>query len=233
MHLKIFVIYLLSAIYFFLSFSMDHMQSIGLYLTISVVLFFWGTWELKRRSEEINEENRIITEELLEEIPHTQKLITPNNLNALLINEVTEILYIASREELGSDFDIKDIPFNKVLEVALLEDGKTISVFPKEGILSSPVKIENIKEHDEEEEYDYESEEDEEEELEFSLCFKIVSDDLSEPIHSFTYLDNFKEEYKDSEEYDDAMGTCNEWHQKLSIIIRRYQYDRVMVNKWS
>lgn len=228
--MKIFVIYLLSAIYFFLSFSMEHMRSIGLYLIISVALFFWGTWEWKRRNEEIHEENRRITEEILDGIPHTQKLVTPNNLNALLINEVTEILYIASREELSSDFDIKDIPFNKVLEVALLEDGKTISVFPKEGILSSPVKLEDIEEHDEEEEY---VDDEDEDELEFSLCFKIVSDDLSEPIHYFTYLDDYKEEYKESEEYEEAMGVCNEWHQKLSIIIRRYQYDRVMVNKWS
>lgn len=226
--MKIIVIYLLSAIYFFLSFSMDHMRSIGLYLIISVALFFWGTWEWRKRNEEINEENRRVTEEILEEIPHTQKLVTPNNLNALLINEVTEILYIASREELGGDFEIKDIPFNKVLEVALIEDGKTIAVFPKEGILSSPVNLGDIEEQDEEEEF-----EEEEEELEFSLCFKIVSDDLAEPIHYFTYLDDYKEEYKEFEEYEELMGLCHVWHQKLSIIIRRYQYDRVMVNKWS
>ena len=229
--MKIFVIYLLSAIYFFLTFSMDHMRSIGLYLIISVALFFWGTWEWKRRNEEINEVNRRITEEILDEIPHTQKQVSPNNIKALLINEVTEILYIASRDELGSDFGIKDISFNKVLEAALIEDGKTISVFPKEGILSSPIKLEDKEENEElEEEYE---EEDEEEELEFNLCFKIVTDDLSQPIHYFTYLEDYKEEYKEYEEYEEAKGVCNEWHQKLSIIIRRYQYDRVMVNKWS
>lgn len=227
--MKIFVIYLLSAIYFFLSFSMDQIRSIGLYLIISVMLFFWGTWEWKRRNEEINEENRLIVEELLEEIPHTQKLVTPNNLNALLINEVTNILYIARREESGIDFEITDIPFNKILEAALIEDGETIAVFPKEGILSSRLKIEA---GEEEEEEDIDEYEEEEEEFEFNLCFKIVSDDLSQPIHSFTYLDDYKEDYKETEHYEEATGVCHEWHQKLSIVIRRYQYDRVMVNKW-
>ena len=228
--MKIFVIYLLSAIYFFLSFSMDQIQSIGLYLLISVMLFFWGTWEWKRRNEEINEENRKIVEELLEEIPHTQKLVTPNNLNALLINEVTNILYIARREETGIDFEITDIPFHKILEAALIEDGETIAVFPKEGILSSRLKKEIGAGEEEEEVEEYEEEE---EELEFSLCFKIVADDLSAPIHHFMFLDDYKEEYKETEHYEEAMSVCHDWHQKLSIIIRRYQYDRVMVNKWS
>lgn len=230
--MKIFIIYLLSAIYFFLSFSMDHIRSIGFYLIVSVALFFWGTWEWKRRSEEIIAENRRNTEEVLEEIPHTQMLLSPNNLNALLINEVTNILYIARREELGSDFEIKDIPFNKILEAALLEDGETTSMFPKEGILSSRIKSGDEKEPDEEED-EVEDEEDDEEEFEFSLCFKIVSDDLTEPIHYFTYLEDYKEDYKESEQYEEAMGACNQWFQKLSIIIRRYQYDRVMVNRWS
>ena len=211
---------------------MDHIRSIGFYLIVSVALFFWGTWEWKRRSEEIIAENRRNTEEVLEEIPHTQMLLSPNNLNALLINEVTNILYIARREELGCDFEIKDIPFNKILEAALLEDGKTTSMFPKEGILSSRIKSGDEKEPDEEKD-EVEDEEDDEEEFEFSLCFKIVSDDLTEPIHYFTYLEDYKEDYKESEQYEEAMGACNQWFQKLSIIIRRYQYDRVMVNRWS
>ena len=235
--MKILLIYLLSAVYFFLSFSLQTMRAIGIYLIISVGLFFWANMEWKRSFDKRNDEIRRISEEWLEEIPHTQFILSPNCLNSLLINEVTNILYLAQRESLEVEFDIEDIPFHKILEVAIVEDESILSLYPKGGLLGDSLKDRDLEyEGDSEEEFDEdeeeEDEEDEEDETITKLSLKILVDDLTNPIIEYIFIENEDSLAIDSEKYMEAIKLCNDWYQKLSIIIKRYEHDKVLVRKW-
>lgn len=231
--MKILFIYLLSAVYFFLSFSLQTMRAIGIYIIISVGLFFWANMELKRSFDKRNAEIRRISEEWLEEIPHTQSILSSNCLNSLLINEVTNILYFAQRESLEVEFDIEDIPFHKVLEVAIVEDESILSLYPKGGLIGDSLKDIGLGyEGDSEEELDEEEDEADEDETTTKLSLKILVDDLTNPIIEYVFMENEDSLDIDSDEYMDAIKLCNDWYQKLSIIIKRYEHDKVLVRNW-
>ena len=114
MRLKILFIFLLFFVYFALSLSLESTNAIGLYLVISLGLFFWGVIEWKLFINRRNAESRRRLEEQLAEIPHTQSLISNNLLNVMLIDDVESFLYILQRDSIEEDFEIVNpIPFLK------------------------------------------------------------------------------------------------------------------------
>ncbi|SDO09083.1 hypothetical protein SAMN05518871_11036 [Psychrobacillus sp. OK028] len=226
--MKILFIFLLFIVYFALSLSLESTKAIGLYLIISLVLFFWGVLEWQRIINGRNLENRRRLEELLAEIPHTESLSSDNLLNVMLIDDVNSIFYLLQRDSIAEDFNIAAIPFSQVLEVAIVEDERVLNLYPKDGILESTL------ENDEEIE-DYEESDDEEEEEDESieaLSLKIVVDDIANPILEYPFIQNEQILFLDSEEYSEAISICNEWYQKICIIIKRYEHSNVAVRLW-
>ena len=230
MRLKILFIFLLFVVYFALSLSLESTNAIGLYLIISLGLFFWGVIEWRRSINRRNAEDRARCEELLAEIPHTQSLISDNLLNVMLIDDVNNILYILQRDSLVEDFSIENVPFSQVLEVAIVEEERVLNLYPKEGLLGSTlVNNEEILEEDSDE--DEEEEEVEEESIE-ALCLKIVVDDLTKPILEYPFIVFGEPLATDSEKYIEVNSLCDEWYQKICIIIKRYEHDKVVVRLW-
>jgi len=228
MRLKILFIFLLFVVYFALSLSLENTNAIGLYLIISLGLFFWGVIEWRRSINRRNAENRTRCEEMLAQIPHTQSLLSNNLLNAILINEVTNILYVLQRNSLDKDFNRVDFLFQDILEASVIEDDRVLNLYPKEGLLGSTLVI---SEEIFDEELDEEDDEEEEESVEL-LCLKIVVDDLTNPIIEYAFIEDDHYLDRDSEEYIEARELCNEWYQKMCIIIKRYEHDTVVVRNW-
>lgn len=230
MRLKILFIFLLFVVYFALSLSLESTNAIGIYLSISLGFFFWGVIEWRRSINRRNIENRRRLDELLAGIPHTQSLISDNLLNVILIDDEFNFLYILQRDSLEEDFDINRIPFSEVLEVAIVEEQRVLNLYPKEGLLGSTLVIdEEIIEEDFEDE---DSEEEEEDESIDALCLRIVVDDLTNPILEYPFIKYDHSLEIDSEEYIEASTHCNEWYQKICIIIKRYEHDKVAVRLW-
>ena len=225
MRLKILFIFLLFVVYFALSLSLESTNAIGLYLTISLILFFWGIKEWKRSIDRRNTENRTRCEEILAEIPHTQALISNSLLNVMLIDDVSYFLYILQRDSLEEDFNIDVISFSQVLEVGILEEDHGLNLYPKEGLLGSTLmNAEYISDED--------SDDEEEDETIESLCLKIVVDDLTNPILEYPFIEYGQSLKIDSDEYIEANTLCKEWYQKICIIIKRYEHNNVSVRLW-
>lgn len=231
MRLKILCIFLLFVVYFALSLSLESTNAIGIYLVISLGLFFWGVIEWRSIINRRNAEDRRRLEEVIAEIPHTQSQISDNLLNVMLIDDVNNFLYILQRDSLQVDFDIETILFSQVLEIAIIEEENVLNLYPKEGLLGSTLaNNEEINEEDFEEEED--EDEDEEDELIEALCLQIVVDDLTNPILEYPFISNDHSLAKDSDEYIEAYSCCNEWYQKIFIIIKRFEHDKVAVKLW-
>ena len=231
MGLKILFIFLLFIVYFALSLSLESTKAIGLYLIISLTLFFWGVIEWKLSINRTEAENRRRLEEQLADIPHEQSLISNNLLNVMLIDEAGKFLYILQRVSLEEDFNIDTISFSKVLEVAIVEEEQVIKLYPKKGLLSSTViNDEDIIDED----YDEEEEEEivEEEESLEKLCLRMVVDDLTNTILEYPFIAEGESLEIDSEQYTEANDLCNEWYQKICIIIKRYEHSNVAVRLW-
>ncbi|WP_277586294.1 hypothetical protein [Psychrobacillus antarcticus] len=228
--MKILFIFLLFVVYFALSLSLESKNAIGLYLIISLGLFFWGVIEWKLFINRRDAENRRRLEEQLAEIPHTQSLISNNLLNIMLIDDVGNFLYILQRDSLGEDFNIDPISFSKVLEVALVEEGEIINLYPKKGLLGSTLLQDQA---EMEEDFDEEDEEDDDdaESIE-ALCLRIVVDDLINPILEYPFIADDHSFEIDSEEYAEVNALCNDWYQKICIIIKRYEHTNVAVRLW-
>lgn len=228
MRLKILFIFLLFIVYFALSLSLESINAIGLYLLISLGFFFWGVGEWRRVANERNMELRRELEELLAEIPHTQCLNSEDLLNVMLIDDVNSIFYLLQRESIGDDFEIANIPFFQVLEVAIVQEESILNLYPKEGLLGSTL-VNNEVQIDNE---DLDEEEDEEDESIEALCLKIVVDDLTKPILEYPFIQFGQSFAIESEEYLEATSQCDEWYQKLCIIIKRYEPNKVLVRQW-
>ncbi|MFJ7828301.1 hypothetical protein [Psychrobacillus sp. NPDC096623] len=228
--MKILFIFLLFIVYFALSLSLESTKAIGFYLLISLGLFFWGVLEWQRLINGRNSENRRRFEELLAEIPHTESLSSDNLLNVMLIDDVNSIFYLLQRDSLAQDFNIAAIPFSQVLEVAIMEDERVLNLYPKDGILES--KLESEEEIEDDEDSDDEEEAEAEDEFIEALSLKIVVDDLANPILEYPFIQNEQVLVLDSEEYSEAILSCNEWYQKICIIIKRYEHGKVLVRQW-
>ncbi|MFJ8101766.1 MULTISPECIES: hypothetical protein [unclassified Lysinibacillus] len=173
----------------------------------------------------LNEMKEASEEELMA-IPHTHCIISNDCLNALLLNEPTNTLFLVSREDLEEDLIKKEISFNKIYEVAIVEDemyiARTSNSLISGSLLGEDLDIE-------EEESD---EEDPEDNTVTQLTLKIVADNLSDPILEYVFLDNGEPISREEDEYQEALELCEEWFQKISVIIKRYELERVPIRQW-
>jgi hypothetical protein len=227
--MKILIIFLLCFVYFCISFFLGTSRIFNAYLFFSFVLFVWGIIEWKSSINRINAEILRTSEERLNEIPNSHFTLSPNYLNALLINEETNTFYYAYREDLEEGFEREKFMFDKVLEVAIVEDNRILSLYPKNGLLNSDGRSitiinEVVSEADEEDEED-------DDETVSKLCLKIVIDDLTSPIIEYVLIDNDKSISKESDEYKNALKICNDWFIKISIIVKRFEHDKVLLGK--
>ncbi|GAB0170943.1 ceramidase [Lysinibacillus sp. CTST325] len=173
----------------------------------------------------LNEMKEASEEELMA-IPHTHCIMSNDCLNALLLNEPTNTLFLVSREDLEDDLIKKEISFNKIYEVAIVEDemyiARTSNSLISGSLLGEDLDIE-------EEESD---DEDPEDNTVSQLTLKIVADNLSNPILEYVFLDNGEPISREEDEYQEALELCEEWFQKISVIIKRYELERVPIRQW-
>lgn len=172
----------------------------------------------------LNEMKEASEEELMA-IPHTHCIISNDCLNALLLNELTNTLFLVSREDLEEDLITKEISFNKIYEVAIVEDEMYIAR-TSNSLISSSLLGEDL---DIEEESD---DEDPEDNAVSQLTLKIVADNLSDPILEYIFLDNGEPISREEDAYQEALELCEEWFQKISVIIKRYELERVPIRQW-
>ena len=226
----ILLLYFIGVIWILIAYLVKTTLVTGICILIALVIFVWANIERRNEAARIDAQRRQISEDALDQIPHTQQFLSLDYLRALLVCDDTKKFYMVTREEDQSQFEIKEYTFQQLFEAAIEEDGSFLSLYPKDGLLSSTSddREENsvvyIVESDDEED-----EEDEEEMVE-KLILKIVVDDLAEPIVEFLFLENEEGIAKDSEEYGEAFKHCYEWYQKISVIIKRIE--RVPVRQW-
>ncbi|MFJ7737527.1 hypothetical protein ACIQ2D_14535 [Lysinibacillus sp. NPDC097287] len=224
------LLYVIGIIWIVIAYLVKSTIVTGICIIIALGMFIWANIERRNQAARKDAERRRISEEALARIPHTQHFLSTDYLSALLINEDTKKFYMVKREEDHPQFEIKEYTFNQILEAAIEEDEAILSLYPKEGLLGSTLpdseesSVVYIVESDDEED-----EEGEEETVE-KLSLKMVVDDLGEPIVEYVFMENEDAIAKDSEEYEEAFKNCNEWYQKISVIIRRLE--RVPVRQW-
>jgi len=164
------------------------------------------------------------SEEEIMAIPHTQCTVSSDALNALLLNEQTNTLIFARREALDEELKIIEVPFNRIYEVAIMED-EVFTVKTKNHLMSGSL----LAEADEVEE----EEEDVKEDTISQLSLKLVVDHLSEPIQEYMFIDNSEDPIsKEDDDYKEAMELCEKWFQKISVIIKRHELERVPISHW-
>lgn len=224
------LLYVIGIIWIVIAYLVKSTIVTGICIIIALGMFIWANIERKNEAARRDAERRRTSEEALARIPHTQHFLSSDYLSALLINEDTKKFYMAKREEDQTQFEIKEYTFTQILEAAIEENGSILSLYPKEGLLGSTLpdsegsSVVYIIESDDEED-----EEDEDETVE-RLSLKMVVDDLGEPIVEYVFMENDDPIAKDSEEYEEAFKNCNEWYQKISVIIKRLE--RVPVRQW-
>lgn len=224
--MKTFFILFLGMIYILLANSVETAIFSKAYFLIGFGLVIAGIFRyVKERFIYINTLNEMkeASEEELMAIPHTQCIISNDCLSALLLNEPTNTLILASREDLEEDLIKKEIPFEKIYEVAIVEDdmyiARTSNNFISGLLLGEDMDIEEEELDDEDSESDTMS----------SLTLKIVADNLSDPILEYVFMDNSEPLSREEDEYQAVLELCEEWFQKISVIINRYELERVPV----
>lgn len=224
--MKTFFILFLGMIYILLANSVETAIFSKAYFLIGLGLVIAGIFRyVKERFIYINTLNEMkeASEEELMAIPHTQCIISNDCLSALLLNEPTNTLILASREDLEEDLIKKEIPFEKIYEVAIVEDdmyiARTSNNFISGLLLGEDMDLEEEELVDENSESDTMS----------SLTLKIVADNLSDPILEYVFMDNSEPLSREEDEYQAVLELCEEWFQKISVIINRYELERVPV----
>ncbi len=227
--MKTFFLLLLGMIYLLLAKSVETAIFSNVYFLIGLGLLIAGIIRyVKERYIYINRLNEWLeaSEEELMAIPHTHCIISNDCLNALLLNEPTNTLFLVSREDLEEDLIKKEISFNKIYEVAIVEDEMYIARTSNRLISGSLLG----------EDLDIKEEECDEEDPEYytvsQLSLKIVADNLSDPILEYVFLDNGEPISRQEDEYQEALELCEEWFQKISVIIKRYELERVPIRQW-
>lgn len=218
--MKTIVIYSLSLVYLLLSLRIDSIGIMGIYIVVSISLFFWGNYErlkvVKKRKEEVERER----EEMLRDIVHTHSVVSGDSLQALMLDENLHLFFYAEKEEEDEPFQVKKFTFSQVLEVAILEDGELLTIHPKDGVISGEIEMD--KETDKELDEEYEEIEDDVEDSPI-LSLLIAVDDLSTPILEFIFVE---EDPPTEEEYEEILEECRAWYQKMNVIIRRNERQR-------
>ena len=219
--MKIIFFILLGIIYLLLANAIDIIIVQQLFFIIGVVLVGIGSVRyLKARSSALQRlaDMREASEAEITAIPHTQCTISNDFLNALLLNEHTNRLILAQREALDEALKIIEIPFKKIYEVAIVEDEATIRK-AKNYLISSSLLGE--------------SEEADEEETVSQLSLKLVVDHLADPIVEYIFMENSDHPIaRDEEDYVEALELCEQWFQKISVIIKRHELERVPIQRW-
>ncbi|MEF7496516.1 hypothetical protein V4V34_18435 [Lysinibacillus sphaericus] len=219
---------LLGIIYFFLANAIEVAIIKQLFFLIGLTLVSIGIIRyIKERYIESQNyaEMKEASEEEMKAIPHTQCLLSQDTLKGLLLNEHTNMLIFAQREELEEELKIIEIPFSKIYEVAMMEDEMFV-LRTKNYLMSGSLlgEEENVAE---------EEEEVEEDDTVSQLSLKFVVDHLSEPILEYMFMDQGEHPIaRDEEEYEEAMELCEKWFQKISVIIKRHELERVPIRHW-
>ncbi len=196
-----------------------------IYLLFAIGIFIWGFQGYSRqklKSQKAIQEKKRNSEAAYKAIPHTHYILTDDYLSALLINEETNLLYIASKEELDEEMKLKQYSFNQIIEVAIVEDKRVLSHITKNGGLSGSLlkgKEDKAKDGDEQDTVT-------------QLSIKMVVDDFSKPVVEFVFMENSKPMSKENEDYKDVLKLCEQWHQMISVIIKRHEKERVLVRNW-
>lgn len=227
--MKTFFLLFLGTIYVLLANSVETAIFRKVYFLIGLGLVIAGVFRyVKERFIYIHTLNEMkeASEEELMAIPHTHCIISNDCLSALLLNEPTNTLIFVSREELEDALIKKEIPFNKIYEVAIVEDdmyiARTSNNFISGSLLGEDMDIEEEELDEEDPEYNSMSQ----------LTLKIVADNLSDPILEYVFMDNGEPLSREEDEYQEALELCEEWFQKISVIIKRYELERVPIRYW-
>ncbi|WP_249661445.1 hypothetical protein [Lysinibacillus fusiformis] len=225
--MKIIFFILLGIIYLFLANAIELAIIKQLFFFIGLALVSIGIIRyIKERYVESQKyaQMREASEEEIKAIPHTQCLLSEDALKGVLLNEHTNMLIFAQREELEEELKIIEIPFSKIYEVAMMEDEMFI-LRTKNYLMSGSLLGEG--------EDLAEEEEDEEDDTVSQLSLKFVVDHLSEPILEYIFMDQGDHPIaRDEEEYEEAMELCEKWFQKISVIIKRHELERVPIRHW-
>jgi len=223
---------LLGIIYLFLANAMEAILIKKTYFLISIALVTVGTiryikW--KYHTYKLMTELKRASEEELNNIPHTHSTIASNGLQALLLNEHTKTLLVAMKEDWEAELTKKEVQFNEIYEVAIMEDGHIIAR-TSNGLFNESLLEEDHRSLGEEEDMD----EDESEEIEeiSHLAIKLVVDNITAPIIEYAFLELEDAISKEDDSYQEAMELCEQWFQKISIIIKRYELERVPIHRW-
>ncbi|QPQ29176.1 hypothetical protein [Lysinibacillus sp. JNUCC 51] len=227
--MKTFFLLFLGMIYLLLAKSVETDIFSNVYLLIGLGLLIAGIIRFVKEqyiyNNRLNEMKEASEEELMA-IPHTHCIISNDCLNALLLNEPTNTLFLVSREDLEEELIKKEISFNKIYEVAIVEDEMYIAR-TSNSLISGSLLGEDL---------DIEEEECDEEDPEYNtvsqLKLKIVADNLSDPILEYVFLENGEPISREEDEYQEALELCEEWFQKISVIIKRYELERVPIRQW-
>lgn len=225
--MKIIFFILLGIIYLFLANAIELAIIKQLFFLIGLALVSIGIIRyIKERYVESQKyaQMKEASEEEMKAIPHTQCLLSEDALKGLLLNEHTNMLIFAQREELEEELKIIEIPFSKIYEVAMMEDEMFV-LRTKNYLMSGSLLGE--------EEDLAEEEEDGDDDTVSQLSLKFVVDHLSEPILEYIFMDQGEHPIaRDEEEYEEAMELCEKWFQKISVIIKRHELERVPIRHW-
>ncbi|MGE7111643.1 hypothetical protein [Lysinibacillus sp. NPDC047702] len=226
--MKTFFVFFLGIIYLLLAKAVESILFNRLYFFIGLGLIIAGSVHyMKERNRYLSrlDDLRDASEQELLAIPHTQCILAEDYLSALLLDEPTNTLYLASREDLAEELIKKEIPFNKIYEVAIVEDEIFIARTSNHLISGSLLEDQEI----EVEEID---EDDPEYNTVSHLALKIVADNLSDPILEYVFLNQDEPISREEEEYVESIELCEKWYQRISVIIKRYELERVPIRHW-
>jgi len=227
--MKAFFVFFLGIIYLLLANAVESILFNRLYFFIGLGLIIVGSVHyMKERNRYLSrlDDMREASERELLAIPHTQCILAEDCLSALLLDEPTNTLYLASREDLEEELIKKKIPFNKIYEVAIVEDEIFIARTSNHLISGSLL----------EDEQEIEVEEVDEDDPEYNtvshLTLKIVADNLSDPILEYVFLNQEEPISREEDEYLESLELCEKWYQKISVIIKHYELERVPIRHW-
>lgn len=237
--MNILLTFIASGLFFILTFIVDTLGAKLIFLFIAFLLFKWGSHQIQLIENGKEEEIKKETEKLLQEFIHSQSTISDDYLNALLLDEASQTLFIATRENLDTGFDVKEFLFNEIYESSIEEDGKQIALISRGGLLGGTLlddggnSLVYIMEPENNKKNDTEETEDISKATVSKLSLKLVVDDLASPIIEYVFLESEEKIDKDSDEYKDAAKECKKWHQMISVLIKRHDLlNKVIIKRY-
>lgn len=227
--MKLLLIFIVGLLFFVFTFIVKTIGAKLVCLFIAFFLYKWGSHQIKLIEKNNEETIKKETEELLGEFTHSQSIISPDYLNAILLDEASQTLFIVNREDTDSGFDVREYLFNEIFETSIEEDGKQTALIKRGGLLQgSMLDKENtlvylMESEKKEKPVEESNDSSEEESLDgvSKISLKIVVDDINNPIVEYVFLEAEEPQVTDSEAYKDAAKLCRKWYQMMSIIIKR------------